>query len=60
MCCFNFCLYVFGFYNVRIILGVELVIRKMGRYFIVFFLEIIECDMVGINGVVYVIGGILG
>lgn len=60
MCCFNFCLYVFGFYSVRIILGVELVIRKMGRYFIVFFLDIFECDMVGINGVVYVIGGILG
>lgn len=60
MCCFDICWCVFGFYNVRIILGVELDMRNMGRYFIVFFLEIIECDMVGINGVVYVIGGILG
>lgn len=60
MCCSNFRLHVFGFHNVRTISGVELVIRKTGRHLTVSSSDILECDMVGTNGVVHAIGGILG
>lgn len=60
LCCSDIRQHVFGFHNVRTISGVLLKMRKTGNQLTVSSSEIIECDMVGTNGVVHAIGGILG
>lgn len=60
MCCSDIRRHVLGFHNVRTISGVVLDMRKTGRQLTVSSSEIIECDMMGTNGVVHAINGILG